>query len=82
MTNKHFNWHKAWSFDSDGHLIHTTGLKVLVVAGEGFTDLETDDASVVIFRASESARGVPVHQHNERLQRLIKEAQAFWEHSQ
>lgn len=82
MTSKHFNWHKSWSFDQDGNLIHTSGLKVLVVAGDGFTDLETDDASVVIFRASESARGVPAHQHNERLQRLIKEAQAFWEHSQ
>ena len=55
---------------------------MLVVAGDGFTDLETDDASVVIFRASESARGVPAHQLDERLLRLLNEAQALWEHSQ
>lgn len=82
MTNKHFNWHKSWSFDQDGHLIHTSGLKVLVLAGDGFIDLETEDTNVVIFRAREQARGVPPHQLNERLQRLVKEAQAFWEHSQ
>jgi hypothetical protein len=82
MTGKHYQWHKAWARDAQGHLVHTSGLKVLVVAGDGFTDLETDDASVVIFRASEQARGVPAHQLNERLQRLIKEAQTFWEHSQ
>ncbi len=84
MTNKHFNWHKSWSFDASGHLAHTSGLKLLVLVrdGDGFTDLETDDASVVIFRASESARGVRPHQLDERLKRLIKEAQAFWENSQ
>lgn len=81
MTNKHFNWHKAWSFDADGHLIHTSGLKVLVLEDDLGTSLETDDASLVIFRASESARGVPAHQLDARLMRLIKEAQAFWEHS-
>ncbi|WP_170211829.1 hypothetical protein [Rhodoferax bucti] len=51
------------------------------MAGDGITNLDTDDASVVIFRASESARGVPVHQLDERLMRLIKEAHAFWARS-
>jgi len=82
MVNKHFNWHNEWSFDSDGHLVHSTGLKVLVTQDEMGTSLETDDASLVIFRAREQARGVPAHQLDERLMRLIKEAQAFWEHSQ
>ena len=77
MTNKHFNWHKLWSRDRDDHLLHTSGLRVLVVQDDGFTDLETDDASLAIFQASETSRGVPVHQLVERVKRLIKEAQLW-----
>lgn len=79
MTNKHFNWHKAWSREASGHLLHTSGLRVLVVQGSGFTDLETDEASMAIFQARETARGVPVHQLVERVQRLVKEAQTWHE---
>jgi len=79
MTNKHFNWHKAWSREASGHLLHTSGLRVLVVQGNGFTDLETDEASMAIFQARETARGVPVHQLVERVQRLVKEAQTWHE---
>lgn len=79
MTNKHFNWHKAWSREASGHLLHTSGLRVLVVQGKGFTDLETDEASMAIFQARETARGVPVHQLVERVQRLVKEAQTWHE---
>ena len=77
MTSKHFNWHKSWSREASGHLIHTSGLRVLVVHGDGFTDLETDDASLAIFQASETSRGVPVFQLVERVQRLLKEAQTW-----
>ena len=80
MTNKHFNWHKAWSREASGHLLHTSGLRVLVVPslpGNGFTDLETDDASLAIFQASENARGVPAFQFAERIKRLMKEAQEW-----
>lgn len=79
MVNKHFNWHKSWSRDQDGNLVHTSGLRVLVLLGDGFTDLETDDASLAIFQASETSRGVPAHQLVERVQRLIKEAQTWHE---
>lgn len=79
MTSKHFNWHKSWARDAQGHLVHTSGLRFLATQGDGFTDLETDDASTAIFQASETARGVPVHQLVERVQRLTKEAQMFME---
>ena len=79
MTSKHFNWHKAWARDAQGHLIHASGLRFLVTYGDGFTDLETDDATMVIFQASETSRGVPIHQLVERVQRLTKEAQMYQE---
>lgn len=78
VTNKHFNWHKSWSREASGHLVHTSGLRVLVIRGDGFIDLETDDASMAIFQASETSRGVPVHQLVDRVQRLLKEAQMYW----
>ena len=77
MTGKRYNWHKSWHRDQDGHLVHTSGLRVLVIPGDGFTDLETDDASLVIFQAREVSRGVPRHDFAARLQRLMKEA-AEW----
>lgn len=79
MTNKNFGWHKAWSRDTDGNLVHTSGLRVLVLPGDGYTDLETDAASLAIFQASETSRGVPAHQLVERVRRLIKEAQMYQE---
>lgn len=77
MTSKHFGWHKAWSRDASGDLLHTSGLLVLVTQADGYTDLETDDTSLVIFQASEMSRGVPKHQVLERLQRLLKEAEKW-----
>ena len=77
MTSKHNNWHKSWSRDQDGHLVHASGLRVLVLPGEGYTDLETDDASMAIFQASETSRGVPKHDLIARVQRLIKEAEQW-----
>ena len=77
MTGKHFNWHKSWSRDQDGNLLHTSGLRFMVTHGNGFTDLETDNASMAIFQASETSRGVPMHQLVERVQRLTKEAQMY-----
>jgi hypothetical protein len=77
MTGKHYNWHKSWSRDHDGHLLHTSGLRVLVIKGDGFTDLETDDASLAIFQARETARGVDILDLKKRLDRLLSEA-ALW----
>lgn len=79
MTGKHYQWHKAWTRDAQGHLVHTSGLRLLVTHGPGFTDLETDDASLAILQARETSRGVPAHQLAERVQRLVKEAQIFQE---
>jgi hypothetical protein len=77
MTGKHYQWHKSWSRDQDGHLLHNSGLRVLVIKGDGFTDLETDDASLAIFQAKETARGVKIEDLAARLRRLLKEA-AEW----
>lgn len=81
MTNKHFGWHKAWARDAQGHLVHTSGLRFFVTHSAGLTDLETDDASMAIFQASETSRGVPVHQLLERVRRLTGEAQRWHEAS-
>lgn len=81
MTNKHFNWHKAWARDAQGNLVHTSGLRFIVTRNDGFIDLETDDASMAIFQSRETARGVPIHQLIDRVQRLTKEAQMFQEHN-
>ncbi len=81
MTGKHYQWHKAWSRDAQGHLVHTSGLRFIVTHGDGFADLETDDASMAIFQASETSRGVPVHQLVERVKRLMKEAETWHQHN-
>lgn len=77
MTSKHFGWHAKWSRDASGHLQHVNGLRILMLPGDGFVDLETDDASLAIFNAHESSRGVPAHQIIERVQRLLKEAEQW-----
>lgn len=81
MTGKHHNWHKAWTRNQAGHLQHASGLLVLVAHGAGYTDLETDDASLTIWQASETSRGVPAHDLPARLQRLMKEAEAWHQHN-
>lgn len=77
MTGKNYNRHKHWTRTSAGHLQHDSGLLVLVTHGDGYTDLETDDASMAIFQASETSRGVPTHQFAERVRRLVKEDEAW-----
>lgn len=76
MVGKHKDWHKAWSRDGS-YLVHTSGLRVEVIEGDGFTDLETDDASMAIFQAQETSRGVPIHDLSARLQRLLAEAETW-----
>lgn len=78
MGGKHKGWHKAWRRDG-AYLVHESGLRLHVIEGDGFTDLETDDASLAIFQASETSRGVPVHDLAARVQRLLKEAAAWLE---
>lgn len=78
MTGKHYQWHKAWRREASGDLLHDSGLRVLVQpADDDAVDLVTDDASLVIFQARETSRGVPIHDLAARLQRLLREA-AEW----
>ena len=76
MSGKHKNWHKEWSREGS-FLVHTSGLRLEVIEGDGFTDIETDDASLAIFQARETSRGVPLHDLAARVQRLIREG-AEW----
>jgi hypothetical protein len=77
VSGKHKHWHKAWSRDERGHLVHTSGLRVVVTSRPEGIDLVTDDASLDAFQTAELARGVTVAQLQERLRRLLDEA-ARW----
>jgi hypothetical protein len=77
MMNKDSDWRKSWSRDDDGNLVHASGLRVLVRAGDGFTDLEADDASLVIFQAREASKGVATHLLVEKIKKLMKEAELW-----
>lgn len=77
MTGKHYQWHKAWRREPSGHLLHDSGLRVLVKPGDGYTDLQAAPDTLEAWQAFESARGVPFHDMLSRLKRLIKEAQQW-----
>lgn len=78
MTGKHRNWHQAWRRDDAGHLVHGTGLRLLVQPAEdGAVDLIAEGESLLMFQAREQARGVPLHDLQARLQRLLREG-AEW----
>lgn len=77
MTGKHYQWHKAWHREASGHLLHDSGLRILVERDNGYTDLLADKETLEAFQAFEAARGVPRHDIEARLIRLIKEAQQW-----
>ena len=77
MAGKHHNWHRAWRREDSGHLLHNSGLHVLVERGEGYTDLRASPETLEAFQASEAARGVPKHDMLARLQRLVREAEQW-----
>lgn len=79
MPGKHKNWHRAWRREG-AQLVHDSGLRIDVMPGDGYTDLEADPASLAIFQAREKSRGVPMHDLAARLQRLLREA-AEWQQS-
>lgn len=74
MTNKNFNWHKAWQRLPSGRLRHISGAEFTVQRGDGFTDINAAPETVGEYQAYELARGVPVHDLAQRLMRLAKEA--------
>ena len=77
MTNKNFNWHKAWQRLPSGRVRHISGLEYTVERGDGFTDINTAADTLDQYQAFELARGVAPHQMIERILRLNKEA-ARW----
>ena len=74
MTGKHHNWHRAWSRLPNGRLRHISGAEFVVERGEGFTDIKAAPETLGEFQNYELARGVPLHDLVQRLQRLAREA--------
>lgn len=78
MSGRHAGWHKAWRREGASLLVHDSGLRVRVEELEdGSLDVVTEDASTEAWVAFEQARGVPLHDLQARLQRLVREA-AQW----
>lgn len=74
MAGKHKNWHRAWSRLPNGRLRHVSGAEFVLVAGDGFTDIEAAPETLCEFQAYELGRGVPAHDLANRLIRLAREA--------
>ncbi len=74
MTGKHHNWHRAWSRLPNGRLRHISGAEFVLVRGDGFTDVRVAPETLGEYQSFELARGVPVHDLAQRLQRLCREA--------
>ena len=74
MTGKRYAWHKAWHRLPNGRLRHASGAEFVLVRGDGFTDVKAAPETVSEFQANELARGVPLHDLVQRLQRLAREA--------
>ena len=74
MPRKHKNWHRAWSRLPNGRLRHISGAEFTLVRGDGFTDVRVAPETLGEYQSFELARGVPVHDLAQRLQRLCREA--------
>ena len=74
MPGKHKNWHRAWSRLPDGRLRHISGAEFMLVRGDGFTDVRAAPETLDEYQSFELARGVPLHDLVQRLQRLAREA--------
>lgn len=71
---KHKNWHRAWSRLPNGLLRHISGVEIEITDGDGCTDSVVAQDSLDEFQRYELARGVPLHDLTQRLQRLCREA--------
>ncbi len=76
MGGKHKNWHRAWRREGD-RLVHLSGAAFVIKRGQGFTDIEAAPETLEAFQRHELARGVPLHDLQQRLLRLAREA-AQW----
>ena len=77
MAGRHYNWHKAWVREDSRHLLHQSGLRVLISRGEDYTDFECDPTTLQAYQAFEFRRGVPLHDVMTRLKRLLAEARMW-----
>ena len=77
MAGRHYNWHKAWVREDSRHLLHQSGLRVLISRGEDYTDFECDPTTLQAYQAFEFRRGVPLHDVVTRLKRLLVEARMW-----
>ena len=77
MAGRHYNWHKAWVREDSRHLLHHSGLRVLISRGEDYTDFECDPTTLQAYQAFEFRRGVPLHDVVTRLKRLLAEARMW-----
>jgi len=73
VTGKHAGWHKAWRRQG-ARLVHDSGLAVEYDDVLGWATCEDTTEA---WSAFESARGVPLHDQQQRLGRLLREA-AQW----
>ena len=74
MGGRHKNWHRAWSRLPNGRLRHISGAEFILTPGDGFTDVNVAPETLDEYQAFELARGVPLHDLVQRLQRLAREA--------
>ena len=73
MSGAHYQWHKGWRREGD-RLLHISGMAFVVSRGDGFTDINMDDATLDEFQRYELARGVAFADLFERLKQLNWEA--------
>lgn len=76
MSGKHHNWHKSWRWQ-DGRLVHDSGAVFMVQRGGEFIDIKAAPETIGAFQEFELARGVPLHDLQQRLMRLAREAAEF-----
>lgn len=79
MTGKHYQWHKEWSRDQEGRLLHSSGVRVLMARADEYTAFQIDPVSLREFQAAQQARGIPMPDTLARHKRLLKEAQQWHE---
>jgi hypothetical protein len=77
MTNKSYNWHKAWQRLPNGRLRHDSGLECAIAYWPDYVYVNIVDETIAECFDGERARSVPAHDLYKRLTRLEKEA-AMW----
>ena len=77
MTSKSFGWHKSWQALQNGRRRHLSGLEFEHDEDLGWSTCED---TMDEFQAYEVARGVPLHDIQNRLMRLAREC-AEWRES-